>query len=234
MEDGKEETREERRRDIVSVSKSPPPVVPKQRFSVPDARLPSTRLEKRERVVGALCKEDLVELGTIGRGQNGKVVKALHLPTLTLVAIKTMNIFQQTSRHQLVKELMAYTKLSGPHLVSFLGAYFDDGDIALASEFMDCGSLHQFVSKNGPLSEPLLRHITREFVLGLKYLHAQRQLHRDIKPENVLLDHWGNVKIADFGLLKELDMGNPNAKTFMGTLGYLSPERITSADYRCV
>jgi serine/threonine protein kinase len=190
-----------------------------------------TEMNNTERMAVQLCREDLVDLAVIGRGQNGNVVKALHVPSLSLVAIKTMNVFDQGTRHQLVKELAAYSKLSGPHLVSFLGAYFHDGTISLTSEFMDCGSLHHFVAVNGPLDEELLRYVTREIVLGLRYLHGARQLHRDIKPENILLDRHANVKIADFGLLRELDSEQQTANTFMGTLNYLSPERITSGTY---
>ena len=32
------------------------------------------------------------------------------------------------------------------------------------------------------------------------YIHHQGVAHRDIKPENVLLDCFGNAKLADFGL----------------------------------
>jgi hypothetical protein len=150
----------------------------------------------------ALRAADSVELGIIGRGQNGKVVKALHLPSLSIVALKRINAFNTASRHQLIKELYAYSKLSAPNLVSFLGAYFDAGDIVLASEFMDCGSLKAFVRRNGRLREPILKHITKGVVIGLDYLHRQRMVHRDIKPDNVLISHKGDVKIADFGLLK--------------------------------
>lgn len=50
------------------------------------------------------------------------------------------------------------------------------------------------------------------------------------RPDNILLDHTGQVKICDFGLLTELgDL--ETTSTFLGTLAYLSPERLQSDSY---
>lgn len=46
-------------------------------------------------------------------------------------------------------------------------------------------------------------------------------VHRDIKPSNILLNSAGEVKIADFGVSKELINGTM-ARTFTGTQGYLA------------
>ena len=75
-----------------------------------------------------LSKNDLVSLSVIGRGQNGVVLKAIHLPTLTLCALKTMSVYDRGTRHQLLHELSVYTKLTSPFLVAFLGAYHDGGN----------------------------------------------------------------------------------------------------------
>src|SRR5262249_60299089 len=52
-------------------------------------------------------------------------------------------------------------------------------------------------------------------------------LHRDIKPSNLLLDHRGNVWVADFGLAKASE-GEDLTHTgdVVGTLRYLAPERL--------
>ena len=41
-------------------------------------------------------------LGALGRGASGVVWRALHLPSLTLLAVKSIPCFDQLKRHQLV------------------------------------------------------------------------------------------------------------------------------------
>ena len=180
----------------------------------------------------SLNKYDLIRLGVIGKGQNGQVYKAIHLPTLTRVALKTMNIYEKSTRHQLLHELTAYSDLSSPYLVSFLGAYHEAGMITVASEYMDMGSLQSFVKRYGCIrDERLLRIVAKQSVLGLQYLHQQHRVHRDIKPDNILLNIKGQCRLADFGLLTELESTHAFTDTFLGTMAYLSPERLKSDQY---
>ena len=97
---------------------------------------------------------------------------------------------------------------------------------------MDVGSLEGVMHKQGPLPEPILATLTIGILNGLIYLfETHRIVHRgrafdiDIKPSNILLASTGQVKIADFGVSKELVNGTM-AMTFTGTQGYLAPERI--------
>src|SRR5437762_12340571 len=54
---------------------------------------------------------------------------------------------------------------------------------------------------------------------ALGFLHRHKLIHRDIKPSNIIFVN-GVPKLADIGLVADLS----EAKSFVGTLGYIPPE----------
>jgi serine/threonine protein kinase len=54
-------------------------------------------------------------------------------------------------------------------------------------------------------------------------------IHRDIKPENILINAQGIVKLADFNIMKNLDVSM--AKTQKGTPFYMSPDVAFGKEY---
>ena len=57
--------------------------------------------------------------------------------------------------------------------------------------------------------------------------------HRDIKPSNILVNTKGEVKLCDFGVSKKLHETRTlmqQLKTFVGTLAYMSPERLNNGE----
>jgi serine/threonine protein kinase len=77
-------------------------------------------------------------------------------------------------------------------------------------------------------------HIGVQAAEALEYAAGQGVLHRDVKPSNLLLDVWGNVWLADFGLAKAADTPNlTRTGALLGTLRYMAPERFRGhADVR--
>ena len=55
----------------------------------------------------ANAEDELLRLCVLGKGAGGIVYKAVHVPSLRIVAIKKIAVFDQDKRHQMVRELKA-------------------------------------------------------------------------------------------------------------------------------
>jgi len=69
----------------------------------------------------------------------------------------------------------------------------------LVTEFMDLGSLHDLLQKEGAVDLYKAWDISHDVLLGLQFLHSMNYIHRDIKPANILLCSHGfgfKAKIA--------------------------------------
>ena len=63
-----------------------------------------------------------------------------------------------------------------------------------------------------------------QLLQGIQYLHDNWVIHRDLKPANILYDHFGNVKICDFGMARHLGDPIPKMSLIVVTRNYRGPE----------
>jgi len=190
----------------------------------------------------SLTKDD-VEIGAfLGGGAAGQVRAGILKTNDQKVAIKSINIYDQDKRHQLMNDLSALLKhkvsseetMACPFLVKLYGAFYDEGSVKVILELMDCGSLcdlikkaKKFKTEEPIIEEPILARLAQQILNGLMYLHViGHQIHRDIKPANILINSRGEVKLTDFGIMKELEMTNQLVTTQRGTVSYMSPETL--------
>lgn len=97
----------------------------------------------------------------------------------------------------------------------------------VAYELAEKGSLFDYVSQKGALSESTASHIFNQIVDAVEYLHLQGISHRDIKCENVVLDSKFSPKLWDFGFATK----NIKCNDLKGSQGYMAPEIITKEGY---
>ncbi len=163
-----------------------------------------------------------------------EVFKARHTATDQIVAVKIASK-AVASDPQLCKRFeLEYTlvyPLSHRSLVKVLDYSEQDGIPFLVMEYVDGPSLAEHIAKQTCLSEHETLSVLLPVADALTYLHGNKIVHRDIKPSNILMTSDGRVKLADLGLVKDLDSASPLTRTKMalGTLQFVSPEQFNDA-----
>ncbi|MBI4850250.1 MAG: protein kinase [Acidobacteria bacterium] len=86
-------------------------------------------------------------------------------------------------------------------------------------------------NKRVRLNLPFLEKSLKQLAEGIFAIHQAGKLHCDIKPSNVLVTSDGEVKILDFGLVRELTRRNLSPEQIgAGTPAYMSPEQSLCGD----
>ncbi|KAI9905735.1 hypothetical protein PsorP6_014395 [Peronosclerospora sorghi] len=163
----------------------------------------------------------------IGRGGFGVVYGALDLRNGRSVAIKQVSLrdIDKDDLHSIEMEISLLRKLKHENIVKYHDTIKTQGFLYIVLEYMENGSLAQFIKKFGSLSETLVAMYITQVLRGLAYLHEQGVLHRDVKGANILTTKDGLVKLADFGVAIKLNE-TQKANSVVGSPYWMAPEVI--------
>ena len=127
------------------------------------------------------------------------------------------------------REAQAAASLIHANIVQVHEVACIDGVHFIAQEYVQGVNLQQYVARNGTLDLELGLLVIRQAAAALAKAADQKIVHRDIKPENIMLSKSGEVKVADFGLARVLQLEGSvqltQAGMTMGTPLYMSPEQ---------
>lgn len=71
-----------------------------------------------------------------------------------------------------------------------------------------------------------------ELMIVLEHMHKQNILYRDMKADNILLDEYGHIKLADFGLARKVENSEISQNlSFCGSPIYIAPETLKKEPY---
>ncbi len=175
----------------------------------------------------------------LGRGGTCEVFKLICEQTRETHALKVLLGAQNARRFR--REFRSMAKLDHPNIARV----FDYGEFqerpCYSMEFIAGGDMKAWLKNEmgivstgvggAPSNENDFRRIVNLFMeicRPLAYIHANRILHRDLKPANIMLTENGEVRLMDFGLIKEMDIIQETLTrtgTFVGTVAYMSPEQ---------
>ncbi|KAK6179266.1 hypothetical protein SNE40_011669 [Patella caerulea] len=170
---------------------------------------------------------------TLGAGTFGKVKIAKHQLTGHKVAVKILNRQKLKSLDvvgKIKREIQNLKLFRHPHIIKLYQVMSTPTDIFMVMEFVAGGELFDYIVKHGRLKEVEARRFFQQIISGINYCHKHMVVHRDLKPENLLLDSFGSVKIADFGLSNMMHDGE-FLRTSCGSPNYAAPEVISGKLY---
>lgn len=173
------------------------------------------------------------DLEEIGRGGYAVVFRAHEDAFGRSVAIKLLLSpgLSDLDRTRFEREALAMGQLSWhPNIVVVHATGVTaDGHPYLVEEFLENGSLGDRLRRDGALPvDEAVRHL-----IGLSAAahtaHEAGLLHRDIKPDNALLDAFGRVKLADFGIAAVTGSTLTGTGMVTATIAHAAPEVLNGA-----
>ncbi|NXG48333.1 DDR2 protein, partial [Psilopogon haemacephalus] len=144
-----------------------------------------------------------------------------------LVAVKMLRAdANKNARNDFLKEIKIMSRLKDPNIIRLLAVCIADDPLCMITEYMENGDLNQFLSRqqagsptaghSPTVSPPLslldsysdLRFMATQIASGMKYLSSLNFVHRDLATRNCLVGKQYTIKIADFGMSRNLYSGD--------------------------
>ncbi|KAL6644800.1 hypothetical protein ACP70R_016408 [Stipagrostis hirtigluma subsp. patula] len=162
----------------------------------------------------------------LGSGSFGTVYEGISDEGV-FFAVKEVSLYDQGSNakqciFQLEQEIALLSQFEHENIVQYYGTDKEDSKLYIFLELVTQGSLASLYQKYR-LRDTHVSAYTRQILNGLTYLHERNIVHRDIKCANILVHANGSVKLADFGLAKEITKFNA-IKSCKGTVYWMAPE----------
>jgi len=184
-------------------------------------------------------------LDEIGRGGMAQVFLAKDTRCDRTVALKVVPPGRDHESREILAAERAGAELQhqfsqvSPHVPKvFEHAEDESGYFLVAMEYLDGENLSDVIAR-GPIQVERAVNIAIDLCACLELAHRfeptegnrpVRLVHGDLKPRNIRITSDGTVKVFDFGIAKALSLSRKVTRNDFGTMPYLSPERLDTAE----
>ena len=168
-------------------------------------------------------------LGEISRS-NARVLKARHIATGDLVAIKhfSLNTDADTLR-RFERESQIMTQIDHPNIVRVREVRVDADLPYIVMDYVEGGSVRQLITEQGSLSVEMTIRLGLQVINAFRVIHTQGIVHRDVKPENILYHRLASGELhfllTDFGVARLHEQPVTMTGQSLMTYEYAAPEQ---------
>ncbi|XP_009877144.1 PREDICTED: serine/threonine-protein kinase MAK isoform X2 [Apaloderma vittatum] len=160
----------------------------------------------------------------LGDGTYGSVLMGKSNESGELVAIKRMKRkFYSWDECMNLREVKSLKKLNHANVIKLKEVIRENDHLYFIFEYMKENLYQLMKDRNKLFPESVIRNMMYQILQGLAFIHKHGFFHRDMKPENLLCMGPELVKIADFGLAREL-RSQPPYTDYVSTRWYRAPE----------
>ncbi|XP_042732754.1 serine/threonine-protein kinase ICK isoform X2 [Lagopus leucura] len=160
----------------------------------------------------------------LGDGTYGSVLLGRSIESGELIAIKKMKRkFYSWEECMNLREVKSLKKLNHANVVKLKEVIRENDHLYFVFEYMKENLYQLMKERNKLFPEATVRNIMYQILQGLAFIHKHGFFHRDLKPENLLCMGPELVKIADFGLAREI-RSRPPYTDYVSTRWYRAPE----------
>ncbi|AQZ17769.1 CTK1 (YKL139W) [Zygosaccharomyces parabailii] len=180
---------------------------------------PSFISEKRETSV----YERIIQ---VGEGTYGKVYKARNTVTGRMVALKKLRLESEREGFPItsIREIKLLQSFNHPNVSTLTEIMVESQKtVYMIFDYADNDLSGLLLNKQMEINAAQCKHIFKQLLQGMEYLHDNGILHRDIKGSNILIDNRGRLRITDFGLARRMKRDRDYTNRVI-TLWYRPPE----------
>lgn len=118
-----------------------------------------------------------------------------------------------------------------PNIVKYVEYFIHEEFLNIVMEYYEGGTLYSFIRAKQGIPETTFAEFLEQLAEGLEFLHQKKIIHRDVKSKNILLTAHNDIKLADFGVARQLEEIQMKLTKKVGTLNNMSPEVLEGKQY---
>lgn len=178
------------------------------------------------------------KVALIGSGGIGTVYRARQVALGRDVALKEVRelfgFFNDEQRVEIVRRfgdaVKSWAQLAHANVLAVHDVSLDVEFPFVVTELAPNGSVRRLIQDAEEVPVEVVFRYLLQALLALRAAHAHELCHRGLKPEQLLIDAYGNVKVADFGFSRIVERDQAVIRQIyvgMGNVAYMAPELYT-------